>query len=185
MKYQHFAATTYSDTWDTRNAGAASLTNGGLDGDARTVYDNLYMVSTPAKLIRAKRTVGVVNWTAAIGYNFNDQHKVYVRYSDGKNPAAGVVQRYSTVATLVRPLGRCDLVVVPDLGFCRPRARLVVLSLLQLAQARDPGDERGSTGAIASRRAAGRPLRAEPLGVAIRITYTDPTIVTDATGKAR
>ncbi|HWI86172.1 MAG TPA: TonB-dependent receptor [Sphingomonas sp.] len=105
IKYDHFAATTYSATYDTRNSGAASLTNGGLDGNPLTVYDNLYSVVTPSKLISAKRTLGVLNWSAAAGFNFNPNHKIYFRYTNGKQPANGIVQRYTTTATLVRPLG--------------------------------------------------------------------------------
>lgn len=105
IKYQNFNAKTLSQTWDTRNPGAGSLSNGGLDGDPLTVYDNVYMVRTPAKNIAANRSVGVVNWTASVGYNFNESHKVYFRYADGKQPTAGVINRYTTAATLVRPLG--------------------------------------------------------------------------------
>ncbi len=105
FKYQHYSASTRSDTWDTRNPAAASLSNGGLDGNPLTVYDNVYMVSTPAKLIEAQRSVGWWNWTAALGYNLNENHKVYFRYADAKNPAMSVISRYSTQATLVRPLG--------------------------------------------------------------------------------
>lgn len=104
-KYQHFDAKTYSETWDTRNSGAASLTNGGLDGDPLTVYDNIYMTKTAAKVITADKSVGTWNYSIAAGYNFNARHKVYYRYTDAKQPAAGVINRYSTVATLVRPLG--------------------------------------------------------------------------------
>ena len=105
VKYQNFHAKTYSETWDTRNPGAASLTNGGLDGDPLTVYDNVYMVKTAAKVITADKEVGTWNYSVAVGYNFNEHHKVYYRYTDAKQPAAGVVNRYSTVPTLVRPLG--------------------------------------------------------------------------------
>ena len=105
IKYQHFHADTYSETWDTRNPAAASLANGGLDGNAATVFDNVYMVRTPAKVIRAEKSVGVVDYSVAAGYNFNDHHKVYARYTDAKQPAAGVVNRYSSAAALVRPLG--------------------------------------------------------------------------------
>lgn len=105
VKYQHFNAHTRSITWDTRNAGAGSLTNGGLDGNPLTVYDNVYMDQTPAKTITADKNVGVWNYTVAAGYNINDNHKFYVRYTDGKQPAMGIVNRYSTAATLVRPLG--------------------------------------------------------------------------------
>jgi outer membrane receptor protein involved in Fe transport len=105
VKYQHFDAKTYSETWDTRNPGAASLTNGGLDGDPLTVYDNVYMTKTAAKVITADKSVGVWDYSVAVGYNFNEHHKVYYRYTDAKQPASGVINRYSTAATLVRPLG--------------------------------------------------------------------------------
>ncbi len=105
VKYDHFAATTYSETYDTRNPGATSLTNGGLDGNPLTVYDNLYTVVTPSKVIEAKRTLGVLNWSGAVGYNINPNHKFYIRYTNGKQPANGIVSRYTTPATLVRPLG--------------------------------------------------------------------------------
>jgi len=105
MKYDHFAATTYSATYDTRNPAASSLTNGGLDGNPLTVYDNLYSVITPSRVITAKRTLGVFNFSGAIGYNINPSHKFYIRYTDGKQPANGIVQRYTNAATLVRPLG--------------------------------------------------------------------------------
>ena len=105
FKYDHFAATTHSVTYDTRNSGATSLANGGLDGNPLTVYDNLYSVVTPSKVISAKRTLGVWNYSAALGYNINANHKFYIRYTDGKQPAMGIVQRYTTQATLVRPLG--------------------------------------------------------------------------------
>jgi outer membrane receptor protein involved in Fe transport len=105
VKYQHFDAKTYSETWDTRNAGAASLASGGLDGDPLTVYDNVYMAQTAAKIIRADKDLGLVDYSVAIGYNFNDKHKIYYRWTDAKQPSSGVVNRYSTAATLVRPLG--------------------------------------------------------------------------------
>lgn len=105
IKYQHFDAKTYSETWDTRNAGAASLASGGLDGDPLTVYDNVYMAQTAAKIIRADKDLGLVDYSVAIGYNFNDKHKIYYRWTDAKQPSSGVVNRYSTAATLVRPLG--------------------------------------------------------------------------------
>ncbi|HWU81750.1 MAG TPA: TonB-dependent receptor plug domain-containing protein [Caulobacter sp.] len=105
VKYQRFDAKTYSETWDTRNSGAASLTNGGLDGNPLTVYDNIYMTKTATKVIQADKHVGTWNYSVALGYNFNDRHKVYYRYTDAKQPAAGVINRYSTAATLVRPLG--------------------------------------------------------------------------------
>lgn len=105
VKYQHFNAKTYSETWDTRNPGAGSLTNGGLDGDPSTVYDNVYMTQTASKVIRAKKHLGVFDYSASLGYNFSPAHKIYIRYTDAKQPAMGVINRYSTVATLVRPLG--------------------------------------------------------------------------------
>lgn len=105
IKYQNFNARTTSQTWDTRNPGAATLTTGGLDGNPSTVFDNVYMIRNPAKNITADKSIGVIDWTASLGYNFNPNHKLYVRYADGKQPAAGVINRYSTVATLVRPLG--------------------------------------------------------------------------------
>ncbi|MET3665698.1 TonB-dependent receptor plug domain-containing protein [Caulobacter sp. 1776] len=105
VKYQRFDAKTYSETWDTRNANAASLTNGGLDGDPLTVYDNVYMTKTAAKVIEADKHVGTWNYSVAVGYNFNARNKVYYRYTDAKQPAAGVINRYSSAAALVRPLG--------------------------------------------------------------------------------
>lgn len=105
FKYQRFSAKTSSLTYDTRNPGAASLANGGLDGNPLTVYDNVYNVLNTTKNIQADRSVGVFNYSAAIGLNFNPHQKVYFRYTDGKQPSAGIVQRYSTQATLVRPLG--------------------------------------------------------------------------------
>ncbi|EJL37958.1 outer membrane receptor for Fe3+-dicitrate [Caulobacter sp. AP07] len=105
IKYQYFHAKTYSETWDTRNSGAASLTNGGLDGNPLTVYDNVYMVKTPSKVIEADKDVANLNFSVSAGYNFNARHKIYYRYTDAKQPAMGIVQRYSTAATLVRPLG--------------------------------------------------------------------------------
>ena len=104
-KYQRFDAKTYSETWDTRNSGAASLTNGGLDGDPLTVYDNVYMTKTASKVITADKHVNNFDYSVAVGYNFNDKHKIYYRWTDAKQPAAGVINRYSTAATLVRPLG--------------------------------------------------------------------------------
>jgi iron complex outermembrane receptor protein len=117
IKYQHFNAKTYSETWDTRNAGAASLTNGGLDGDPLTVYDNVAMTQTAAKIIRADRSLGVVDYSVSVGYNFNDKHKIYYRYTDAKQPAAGVINRYSTVATLVRPLGPTAFIKGHELAY--------------------------------------------------------------------
>jgi outer membrane receptor protein involved in Fe transport len=105
LKYDQFYARTDSTTYDTRNSGATSLSNGGLDGNPLTVYDNLYSVITPAKMISAKRSIGVFNYSVALGYNINPDHKFYIRYTDGKQPAMGIVQRYTTAATLVRPLG--------------------------------------------------------------------------------
>ncbi len=105
IKYQYFHARTYSETWDTRNSGAASLTNGGLDGDPLTVYDNVYMTKTASKMIGADKDLSLVDYSVAIGYNFTDKHKIYYRYTDAKQPSSGVVNRYSTAATLVRPLG--------------------------------------------------------------------------------
>ena len=117
IKYQHFHAKTYSETWDTRNSGAASLTNGGLDGDPLTVYDNVYMAQTASKIIRADKDLGVVDYSVAIGYNFNDKHKIYYRYTDAKQPSSGVVNRYSTAATLVRPLGPTAFIKGHELAY--------------------------------------------------------------------
>jgi iron complex outermembrane receptor protein len=117
IKYQHFNAKTYSETWDTRNAGAASLTNSGLDGDPLTVYDNVYMAQTAAKVIRADRSLGVVDYSVSAGYNFNAKHKIYYRYTDAKQPAAGVINRYPTVATLVRPLGPTAFIKGHELAY--------------------------------------------------------------------
>ncbi|MHA6724218.1 TonB-dependent receptor plug domain-containing protein [Sphingomonas sp. RS2018] len=104
-KYDHFSATTNSNVYDQRNSAAGSLTNGGLDGNPLTVYDNLTTVLVPSRIVQAQRSVGVLNWTASVGFNLSPQHKFYARYTDGKQPALGVVTRYSTPATLVRPLG--------------------------------------------------------------------------------
>ena len=95
----------YSYTYDTRNSGASSITNGGLDGNPLTVYDNVYTVETPAKDMNVKRSSQVTDWTASVGYNLSPTQKVYYRYTVGYQPAAGVVQRYSTVAALAKPLG--------------------------------------------------------------------------------
>jgi outer membrane receptor protein involved in Fe transport len=105
VKRSMYRASTYSETYDTRNPGAASLANGGLDGNPLTVYDNTYFVDTPTKNISAQRHVAVTDWTASAGYNFTPSQKIYYRYTVGYQPASGVVQRYSTVATLDRPLG--------------------------------------------------------------------------------
>ncbi len=105
VKYQRFDAKTYSETWDTRNPGASSLSNGGLDGNPLTVYDNIYMAKTAAKVITADKSVAVWDYSVALGYNFSDKHKIYYRWTDAKQPAAGIINRYSTAATLVRPLG--------------------------------------------------------------------------------
>ena len=105
LKYQYFDAKTYSETWDTRNPDAASLANGGLDGNPLTVYDNVYMVRTPNKVIGVHRDVTNFDWSVAVGYNFTAKQKLYYRYMNGKQPAMGIIQRYPTQATLVRPLG--------------------------------------------------------------------------------
>jgi len=86
VKYQRFDAKTYSETWDTRNSGAASLTNGGLDGNPLTVYDNVYMTKTAAKVIEADKSVAVWDYSIALGYNFSDKHKIYYRWTDAKQP---------------------------------------------------------------------------------------------------
>ncbi|WP_347302106.1 TonB-dependent receptor plug domain-containing protein [Croceibacterium sp. TMG7-5b_MA50] len=105
IKYQHVSAETSSDTYDTRNPGAGSLANGGLDGNPLTVYDNLYPVLAANKSIQASRSVNNFNYSVSAGLNFSERHKIYVRYTDGKQPAAGIINRYSTEATLARPLG--------------------------------------------------------------------------------
>lgn len=105
VKYQTFKSKHYSETWDTRNTGASNLSSGGLDGNPLTVYDNLYMEKTAAKVIRVEKDLQVWNASVAIGYNFNDKNKVYWRYTDAKQPSMGLINRYPTAATLVRPLG--------------------------------------------------------------------------------
>ena len=105
IKYQYIRASTYSENWNIRNPNAINATFGGLDGNPLTVYDNLYNVINPAQVIRASRDVSTFNYSAAVGYNFNRDHKVYVRWTDAKNAAAGIVERYQNVATLARPLG--------------------------------------------------------------------------------
>ncbi len=105
IKQQQISAKTYSETWDTRNSGAGSLANGGLDGNPLTVFDNVYMIRNISKIIEADKNVTNVNVSAAVGYNINAKNKVYYRYMDGKQPAMGIINRYSTVATLARPLG--------------------------------------------------------------------------------
>ncbi|MGH1559323.1 hypothetical protein ACRAWD_19915 [Caulobacter segnis] len=116
-KYQRFDAKTYSETWDTRNAGAASLTSGGLDGDPLTVYDNIYMTKTASKVITADKHVNNFDYSVAVGYNFSDKHKVHYRWTDAKQPAAGVINRYSTAATLVRPLGPAAYIKGHELAY--------------------------------------------------------------------
>ncbi len=105
VKYSYYSAETYSEQWNTRNPNATNLAFGGLDGNPLTVYDNIYNIQNQSQTIRAQRDVGIFNYSAAIGYNFNKNHKVYIRYTDAKNPSAGVINRYTTPATLVRPLG--------------------------------------------------------------------------------
>ncbi|MFT4090340.1 MAG: TonB-dependent receptor plug domain-containing protein [Asticcacaulis sp.] len=105
FKFQHYSAKTHSETYDLRNSGATSLTNGGLDGNPLTVYDNVYNVLNTAKVIDASKEVENRNYSASIGYNINTKNKVYYRYMDGRQPAMGIINRYSTEATLVRPLG--------------------------------------------------------------------------------
>jgi outer membrane receptor protein involved in Fe transport len=117
LKYQTFHAKTYSETWDTRNSAAASLSNGGLDGNPLTVYDNVYMVQNPSKVIRAERSIETWNYSLSAGYNFTPHHKIYYRYTDAKQPAAGIVQRYTTVPTLVRPLGPTAFIKGHELAY--------------------------------------------------------------------
>lgn len=105
VKRSMYTAKTDSYTFDTRNSGAASLTNGGLDGNPLTVYDNVYTVQTPAKNISVTRHSAVTDWSASVGYNFSPTQKLWYRYTTAYQPAAGVVQRYSTVAALSKPLG--------------------------------------------------------------------------------
>ncbi|ESQ79336.1 hypothetical protein AEYBE204_10025 [Asticcacaulis sp. YBE204] len=117
FKYQHYTAKTYSETYDQRNAGAASLTNGGLDGNPLTVYDNVYNVLNPTKVINAEKGVENRNYSVSVGYNIDPKNKVYYRYTDGRQPAAGIINRYSTVATLVRPLGPTGYVKGHELAY--------------------------------------------------------------------
>lgn len=105
IKYQHYKAHTVSQTWDTSNPNFTNLAYGGLDGNPLTVYDNSYRLRTASKDITADRTLGLLNYSLAVGYNFNRNHKIYVRYTNAKNPAMSVISRYSSVGTLVRPLG--------------------------------------------------------------------------------
>ena len=105
IKQSHYKANTESHTFDTRNSGAASLTSGGLDGNPLTVYDNTYFVDNTAKDTWAHREVTITNWSASAGYNFTSRQKMYYRYTVAYQPATGIVQRYTTAATLVRPLG--------------------------------------------------------------------------------
>lgn len=105
IKESMYRAKTYSETYDRRNAAAASLGNGGLDGNPLTVYDNVYFVDNPTKNIHAQRKLSVTDWTASVGYNFTSAQKVYYRYTSAFQPAMGVINRYSTTATLTRPLG--------------------------------------------------------------------------------
>lgn len=117
IKNSHFHADTYSETWDTRDPSAATLTYGGLDGNPLTVYDNVVMVKTPSKVITADKEVSITNWSFSAGYNFSPKHKVYYRYLDAKQPAAGVINRYSSAATLVRPLGPTGLITGHEIAY--------------------------------------------------------------------
>lgn len=117
FKFQHYSAKTYSETYDQRNSSATSLTNGGLDGNPLTIYDNLYNVLNTAKIIEANKEVENRNYSASIGYNIDAKNKVYYRYMDGRQPAMGIINRYSTVATLVRPLGPTGYVKGHELAY--------------------------------------------------------------------
>lgn len=105
VKYQRYIANTTSETWDTANPNFTNLAYGGIDGDPLTVYDNSFRVRTSSKDISARRTLGLLNYSIAAGYNFSPNHKIYVRYTDAKNPAMSLISRYNSPATLVRPLG--------------------------------------------------------------------------------
>jgi hypothetical protein len=105
IKHSRFNSRSYSEIWDTRNPGAGSLANGGLDGNPLTVYDNIYFIRTEAKNIRADKSVGITNYSASIGYNFNRGHKVYYRYTDSGQGVVGAIQRYRSAADLTKPLG--------------------------------------------------------------------------------
>ncbi len=117
IKNSHFSARTYSETWDLRDPSASSLAYGGLDGNPLTVYDNVKMIKNPTKVIEADKEVSITNWSLSAGYNFSARQKVYYRYLDAKQPAMGIINRYPTTATLVRPLGPTGLITGHEIAY--------------------------------------------------------------------
>ncbi|HEX9783952.1 MAG TPA: TonB-dependent receptor [Opitutaceae bacterium] len=61
---------------------APRIGGGGLDEDPNTLYDNQYLAYGP--LVDVDRRVDTTSYSGALSYRMDENHSVYVRYSNGK-----------------------------------------------------------------------------------------------------
>ncbi|QJU58301.1 TonB-dependent receptor [Sphingomonas sp. AP4-R1] len=74
------------------------LTDGGVDGNPLTLYDNATYSYFP---VRAKRNFGYVNFSAAATYQWTNEFQTYVRYTDGKKaPDFRLISNINTIAAV-------------------------------------------------------------------------------------
>ena len=79
----------------TANPNAKVRTYGGLDGNATTIYDNVYGLLT--RVVPFDRSLQFVNWSGAVNYRFSRSLSAYVRYSHGYKNGDGLWGGYDTV----------------------------------------------------------------------------------------
>lgn len=87
------------------NASAASRSFGGVDGNSRTIYDNVYAVDTPSGHFPFDKSISYVQWTGAANYMFNRRFSMFARFTlgkknndafwDGFNVAQNLVDQFS------------------------------------------------------------------------------------------
>jgi|GEM_PF-4227444 len=88
IRYSYARLAGTNDLWAT-NASATSRSFGGLDGDATTLYDNLYALSSSATKIPYKYSYDFLQYSGAVGYSFDEHNNVYFRYTYGKKNSEG------------------------------------------------------------------------------------------------
>jgi hypothetical protein len=92
VKYTYTNARTYAEQWVQNGPSQLATANtfGGLDGDAKTLYDNFYFIR-PTVGLNGEHDTWVHNWSVSAGYNISRALKVYFRHSDAENNMFGVI----------------------------------------------------------------------------------------------
>jgi iron complex outermembrane recepter protein len=75
------------------NPNAANRGFGGLDGNALTIYDNVYAVA-PAAPVTFNKNVHYFQYTGAVSYSFSSKQIVHVRYTLGHKNGDGYWNNY-------------------------------------------------------------------------------------------